>query len=211
MDDALFSTPHRRHNPLTGEWLLVSPHRTQRPWLGQTELAPSERRPAFDPACALCPGNRRAGGAVNPGYPGIFVFDNDFGALLPDGGVPSSVHAAADDADVDMDPLLRAEPVQGRCKVICFSQRHDLTLAEMDTTSVAAVIETWASETAALGETYRWVQVFENKGTAMGCSNPHPHGQIWAGSALPQQAAAEDRQQRAHFDRHGSPLLIDYL
>jgi UDPglucose--hexose-1-phosphate uridylyltransferase len=197
--------PHRRYNPLTGEWLLVSPHRAQRPWLGQTELAPSEQRPAFDPGCALCPGNRRAGGTVNPVYPGTFVFDNDFGALLPDGGAPDV------DAAVDRDPLLRAEAVQGLCKVICFSPRHDLTLAEMDTPSVAAVIETWASETAALGQTYRWVQVFENKGAAMGCSNPHPHGQIWAGSALPQQVDAEERQQRAHFDRHGSPLLMDYL
>jgi len=137
---------------------------------------------------------------VNPSYSGTFVFDNDFSALLPGVG-------PADGAD---DPLLRAEPTSGICRVICFHPRHDLTLAEMDVNGIAGVVDTWTAETAALGESYRWVQVFENKGAAMGCSNPHPHGQIWASSAIPSEPANEDRLQRAYFDRHRSPLLCDY-
>ncbi len=196
------SQPHRRYNPLTGQWLLVSPQRTRRPWQGQTESVQGQRRPAYDPTCYLCPGNRRAGDAMNPAYTGTFVFDNDFSALLP-GALPPVEPGAAD-------PLLRAEPAAGLCRVICFSPRHDLTLAEMDTAAVAEVVDTWAAETAALGERYRWVQVFENKGAVMGCSNPHPHGQIWASRALPTEPAAEDRHQRAYLEAHGSPLLVDY-
>jgi UDPglucose--hexose-1-phosphate uridylyltransferase len=196
------SQPHRRYNPLTGQWLLVSPQRTRRPWQGQTESVPTDRRPAYDPACYLCPGNRRAGADVNPSYAGTFVFDNDFSALTP--GVPTLVDPGAPD------PLLWAEPTRGTCRVICFSPRHDLTLAEMDAPAVTGVVDTWAAETAALGETYRWVQVFENKGAVMGCSNPHPHGQIWASSTLPSEPDAEDRHQRAYFEAHRSPLLVDY-
>jgi len=201
-DDAL--RPHRRQNPLTGDWVLVSPHRTQRPWQGGTEAPAPEQRPAYDRTCYLCPGNSRAGGAVNPRYEGTFVFDNDFPAFAST-PFTDDAHVAA-----TIDPLLRAEPTSGTCRVICFSPRHDLTLAEMDTNAVAAVVDTWAAETAALGALWRWVQVFENKGTAMGCSNPHPHGQIWATSALPTEAAAEDRQQRAYLDAHRMPLLVDY-
>jgi UDPglucose--hexose-1-phosphate uridylyltransferase len=193
--------PHRRYNPLTGQWVLVSPQRNRRPWQGQTESVPAERSPSYDPACYLCPGNRRAGNALNPSYSGTFVFDNDFSALVP-GASPADPGAR--------DPLLRAEPTSGLCRVICFSPRHDLTLAQMDVAGVTAVIDTWAAETAALGQTYRSVQVFENKGAVMGCSNPHPHGQIWASSALPSEPAAEDRHQRAYFDAHGSALLVDY-
>jgi UDPglucose--hexose-1-phosphate uridylyltransferase len=196
--------PHRRYNPLTGEWLLVSPQRTQRPWQGQVEAVAAERRASYDPGCYLCPGNRRAAGDANPAYAGTFVFDNDFSALVP-GPAPATATAAPDD------PLLVAEPVSGICRVICFSPRHDLTLAEMDTPAIGAVVDTWAAETEALGARYRWVQLFENKGAVMGCSNPHPHGQIWASSALPTEAAAEDRQQRRHFEVAGSPLLVDYL
>ena len=198
------SHPHRRYNALTGQWVLVSPHRTKRPWLGQTEPGAADRRPAYDPTCYLCPGNQRAAAAVNPSYTGTFAFDNDFSALLPDAPTATA-------ADVATDPLLRAEPVRGTCRVICFSPRHDLTLADMDPTAITAVVDTWAAETAALGATYRWVQVFENKGAVMGCSNPHPHGQVWAESALPNEAVAEDNAQRLHFARHGSPLLVDYL
>lgn len=196
--------PHRRFNPLTGEWLLVSPHRMKRPWQGQTESAPAERRPAYDPTCYLCPGNRRAGGIDNPTYDRTFVFDNDFSALLPDAPSATSSAAAAD-------PLLRAEPLSGVCRVICFSPRHDLSLAEMDDPSIAAVVDTWAAETAALGGRYPWVQVFENKGAVMGCSNPHPHGQVWASSVVPTGPATEDRTQRAYFESAGSQLLGDVL
>jgi UDPglucose--hexose-1-phosphate uridylyltransferase len=198
------SQPHRRYDPLSGRWVLVSPQRTQRPWQGQNEAVPPAARPAHDPDCYLCPGNRRAGGAVNPAYTGTFVFDNDFAALSP--GAPAGM---SDDMPSG-DPLLRAEPTQGVCRVVCFSPRHDLTLAGLAPPALRGVIDTWAAETEALGRSYRWVQVFENKGAMMGCSNPHPHGQIWAGSALPSDAAAEDRNQREWEQRTASPLLIDY-
>ncbi len=193
--------PHRRYNALTGEWILVSPHRTLRPWQGAVERVERETRPAYDPDCYLCPGNRRAGGAVNPAYTDTFVFTNDFAALLPDTPLP----------DAPSSGLLRSEPVQGTCRVICFSPRHDLTLPEMPVEQIEKVAEVWAEQTADLGARYRWVQVFENKGAAMGCSNPHPHGQIWAGSFLPRIAEQEDIQQRQYADRHGKPLLCDYL
>ncbi|HXU62670.1 MAG TPA: UDP-glucose--hexose-1-phosphate uridylyltransferase, partial [Polyangia bacterium] len=202
------SQPHRRYDPLSGRWVLVSPQRTQRPWQGQNEAVPPAVRPAHDPDCYLCPGNRRAGGAVNPAYTGTFVFDNDFAALSPGG--PADSGSSSSDGSAGEDPLLRAEPTQGICRVICFSPRHDLTLAGLDPPALRGVIDTWAAETEALGRSYRWVQVFENKGAMMGCSNPHPHGQIWAGSALPSDAAAEDRNQREWAQRTGSPLLIDY-
>jgi UDPglucose--hexose-1-phosphate uridylyltransferase len=192
--------PHRRQNPLTGEWVLVSPHRTQRPWLGQSEPPVKTVLPAYDPACTLCPGNRRAKGDLNPTYTGTFVFDNDFSAFLADAPEGAS-----------RDPLFRSESVRGACRVICFSPRHDLTLAEMAPADIAAVIDTWAVETATLGQRYRWVQVFENKGAIMGCSNPHPHGQVWASSALPNQAALEVREQAAYAAADGSSLLLDYV
>jgi UDPglucose--hexose-1-phosphate uridylyltransferase len=198
--------PHRRYNSLKGEWVLVSPHRTKRPWQGQTESAPAERRPAHDPTCYLCPGNRRAGGVENPRYERTFVFDNDFAALLSDGPADGPAAAAG-----TVDPLLRAEPITGTCRVICFSPRHDLSLAEMDESAITAVVDTWVDETMALGARYPWVQVFENKGAVMGCSNPHPHGQIWASSVVPTEPAAEDRHQRAYLEATGSRLLGDVL
>jgi UDPglucose--hexose-1-phosphate uridylyltransferase len=195
------SSPHRRFNALTGEWILVSPHRTQRPWLGRQESEGRDSRPAHDPGCYLCAGNIRAGGERNPDYAGTYVFDNDFAALKPE----STPAAAAGDG------LLRSEPASGTCRVVCFSPRHDWTLPEMPVTAIREVIDVWADQTEELGRRYRWVQIFENKGAVMGCSNPHPHGQIWAGDFLPNEAVREDRQQREHFERHGRPLLLDYL
>jgi UDPglucose--hexose-1-phosphate uridylyltransferase len=190
--------PHRRQNPLTGEWILVSPHRSQRPWQGAHEAVSEERRPPYDPGCYLCPQNRRAGQFVNPPYDGTFVFTNDFPALLP--GTPVAASAS---------PLFRSETVQGECRVICFSPRHDLTLAEMPPADIERVIGTWTAQLAELSARYRWVQIFENKGAAMGCSNPHPHGQIWAGGFVPHLIALEHRAQAEYAQAHGRPLLLD--
>jgi UDPglucose--hexose-1-phosphate uridylyltransferase len=195
--------PHRRYNPLTDEWVLVSPHRLERPWQGQVEPDRRETRLAFDAGCYLCPGNTRANGERNPPYASTFTFDNDFPALLSEPGAPAEAAS----------PLLVSEPVAGRCRVVCFSPRHDLTLAQMDATKVRGVVDAWASETETLGRdpALRYVQVFENKGAMMGCSNPHPHGQIWATSAIPLVPARKLETQRAWFERHGSDLVGDYL
>ena len=206
------SHPHRRFNALTGQWVLVSPHRTKRPWQGQTEAIARDQRPEHDPNCYLCPGNRRAQNDVNPAYTGTFVFDNDFSALLPEATVAAADAGPAGGSGGD--DLLQVQPVEGTCRVICFSPRHDLSLAQMDVTAIVQVIDTWATETTRLGAQYPWVQVFENKGAVMGCSNPHPHGQIWASSRLPNEATAEDLQQRLHVQKRGfaphSSLLIEY-
>ncbi len=196
----LGSHPHRRYNPLTGEWVLVSPNRTERPWLGQVERPPQDARPAYDPGCYLCPGNTRAGGDANPPYESTFVFTNDFASLLPD--TPA--------ADIAPHPLLRAEGERGTCRVICFSPRHDLTLPQMELADIRRVVDVWTQQVEELGRQYRWVQVFENKGAMMGCSNPHPHGQVWAGSALPNEPRKEDECQCAYLAEYGRPLLFDY-
>jgi UDPglucose--hexose-1-phosphate uridylyltransferase len=193
--------PHRRHNPLTGEWLLVSPHRAKRPWKGKIEETAPAQRPAYDPTCYLCPGNRRAEGVVNPAYESTFVFVNDFRALLEETPVVGA----------EGSPLLRAQTVRGTCRVICFSPRHDLTLPQMGLPEIRRVVDVWAEQTEELGRRWRWVQVFENKGDLMGCSNPHPHGQVWAGDALPNEPAKEEASQRAYRERHGSVLLLDYV
>lgn len=192
--------PHRRRNPLTGEWVLVSPHRLSRPWQGRVEGATGFDRPAHDPSCYLCPGNTRVGGEVNPAYADTYVFDNDFQALLQD--VPELR---------DADPLYARETVQGLCRVICFSPRHDLTLPQLDRGALRRVVDLWADQLAELGQRFRWVQIFENKGDLMGCSNPHPHGQIWALNALPNEAAKEDRHQAEHLQRTGRVLLQDVV
>lgn len=200
----MLDSPHRRFNLLTREWVLVSPHRAKRPWLGQVEKSPAGVLSAYDPACYLCPGNERAGGIRNPPYTGTYAFDNDFSALLPD----PSLESQADET-----PLLRSEPERGLCRVICFSPRHDLTLPELDLPAVEAVLSTWAEQSADLGarDFIQSVQVFENKGAIMGCSNPHPHSQIWASSLLPNEPGKELAAQADYFNEHHRPLLADYL
>ncbi len=201
MIDSLESDqPHRRFNPLKREWVLVSPHRNERPWQGRSEDAARDVKPAHDPSCYLCAGNTRVNGEVNPQYAGPFVFPNDFPALLND--TPDGAGAAHH--------LLRSEAVRGTSRVICFSERHDLTLPELPVSAIRAVIDLWADQLSELGQTYEWVQVFENKGTLMGCSNPHPHGQIWASNFLPNEIATEDASQRDHLAGTGTPLLLDY-
>lgn len=194
--------PHRRLNILTNEWLLVSPQRAKRPWQGQVADSLREKRLVYDPTCYLCPGNQRAGGAKNPQYNETFVFTNDFSALLPE-------TVAADFSDRD---LLVAKGEQGICRVVCFSQRHDLTLAEMELKDVRAVVDVWTDEYRELGsrDNINYVQIFENKGEIMGCSNPHPHGQIWAQSTIPNEPAKETAQMKKYFQSHRSCLLCDY-
>ncbi len=191
--------PHRRYNPLIGQWVLVSPHRNKRPWQGRQEKTASEQRPQYDPTCYLCPGNTRANGEKNPEYSHTYVFTNDFAALIPD--TPEATSRSQ---------LLKTGSVQGTSRVMCFSPRHDLTLPEMTTEELRVVISTWSEQTIELGQRYRWVQVFENKGELMGCSNPHPHGQIWAENILPNEINHEDSHQRLYLQEHSSPLLIDY-
>jgi UDPglucose--hexose-1-phosphate uridylyltransferase len=195
--------PHRRWNALTGEWVLVSPHRTQRPWQGQVEKLPPDTRPQFDPGCYLCPGNARAGGMRNPDYDSTFAFDNDYSALKPD--TPS--------ASLENGGLLCAEAEYGRCRVVCFNPRHDLTLARMSVDQIVPVVDTWIEEFAALGEDPRlqYVQIFENRGDMMGASNPHPHCQIWASESLPNEPSKELDRQTDYINRTGRCLLCDYL
>ena len=191
--------PHRRYNPLSDTWVLVSPHRSKRPWQGQHEDVPDMQNASYDASCYLCPGNKRANGTCNPHYSGTYVFDNDFPALLPD-----TVRAT------DTHHLLQTSPVQGTCRVLCFSPRHDLTLAEMSTVEIEAVVTSWTEQMVELGQIYRWVQIFENKGSVMGCSNPHPHGQIWATDTTPHEPAQEARTQQEYYREHNTPLLLDY-
>jgi UDPglucose--hexose-1-phosphate uridylyltransferase len=195
--------PHRRWNCLTGEYVLVSPHRTQRPWLGQVDAAPSASRPSYDPKCYLCPGNERAGGARNPAYTGTFVFQNDYSALLP-GAAPEQW---------EREGLLRAETERGMCRVLCYSPRHDLTLGAMEPAAIRTVVDLWSEQYAELGALpgIRHVQIFENCGAMMGASNPHPHGQIWAEEQIPNEPAKESARQLVHREGHGSCLLCDYL
>ncbi|WP_108125597.1 UDP-glucose--hexose-1-phosphate uridylyltransferase [Saccharospirillum mangrovi] len=193
--------PHRRYNPLNDDWILVSPHRAKRPWQGQTEAASNAVLPSYDPQCYLCPGNTRVSGETNPAYSGTYVFENDFGALMPD--TPKASHPQTD-------PLFRAEPETGVARVLCYSPDHSLTLPELPLPAIRALVDTWVDQLTELGQHYRWVQLFENKGTVMGCSQPHPHGQVWANQHLPSLPAHEDASQRRYTAEHRSPMLLDY-
>ncbi|MAD96058.1 MAG: galactose-1-phosphate uridylyltransferase [Flavobacteriaceae bacterium] len=202
MEDNLQEYSHKRLNILTGEWVLVSPHRAKRPWQGQNEEVNNDRRDSYDPNCYLCPGNTRANGSVNPDYEDVFVFQNDFAALQGD----------SPNFDVE-EGLLRATSESGICKVICFSPDHSKSLADMEVDDIHKVVCTWQQEYASLGamEDINYVQIFENKGAVMGCSNPHPHGQIWSQSTLPNEVLKKDRTQRDYFDSKQKSLLSDYV
>jgi UDPglucose--hexose-1-phosphate uridylyltransferase len=195
---------HRRYNPLTRDWILVSPNRTERPWQGQVEKPAQSSSPAYDPACYLCPGNSRAGGVHNPQYAATFVFDNDFAALQP--GLPN---LKIDEGDKH---LLIATAESGICRVVCFSPRHDLTLGQMGVVEIGGVIEVWARQYRSLGDLpfISHVQIFENRGAMMGASNPHPHGQIWATQTIPNEPRKEQEALEDYRREHGGCLLCDY-
>lgn len=192
--------PHRRFNPLTGDYVLVSPHRAKRPWQGAQETLALNNLPSFDPTCYLCPGNTRVTGDKNPDYASTYVFTNDFAALMTD----------TPNAPKNRDPLMHCESARGTSRVICFSPDHSKTLPQLSLDALEQVVRTWQLQTAELGKQYLWIQIFENKGAAMGCSNPHPHGQIWANDFLPNEAAREDASQRTWLDGRGSVMLVDY-
>ncbi|WP_221074063.1 UDP-glucose--hexose-1-phosphate uridylyltransferase [Agarivorans aestuarii] len=192
--------PHRRYNPLTGQWILVSPHRAKRPWSGQDETPSTAELPRYDEGCFLCAGNTRISGDVNPDYQGTYVFGNDFAALMTDSpDVPKSA-----------DPLFTSMEARGLSRVICFSPDHSKTLPELSIPAIRGVIDTWNEQIEELGQDYLWVQAFENKGETMGCSQPHPHGQIWANSFLPNEIERKDKHLRDYYQQYGSNLLVDY-
>ncbi|MGC7560148.1 galactose-1-phosphate uridylyltransferase [Pasteurella sp. PK-2025] len=193
--------PHRRYNPLTDQWVLVSPHRAKRPWQGQQEKVSEENKPTHDPNCYLCPRNKRITGALNPDYHKPYVFKNDFSALLEETPEPEKSD----------DPLFQLSKAEGESRVICFSPDHSKTLPLLTVEEIEAVVRVWQQQLNELGQRYPWVQIFENKGAAMGCSNPHPHGQIWANSFLPNEVAKADQTQRAYWQKYGSVMLVDYV
>lgn len=196
------SKSHRRYNILTGEWILVSPHRTKRPWQGKKDVAKPVEKVTYDPNCYLCPGNTRAGGAENPNYQNTFSFQNDFAALLEQ-----------QETEKFSNGLLQAESEEGICKVVCFSPNHSLTLPLMEVTAIKRVIDLWQTSYLELGkkEGINHVQIFENKGDIMGCSNPHPHGQIWAQKSIPEMVLKKQEQQLTYFKKHNKSLLSAYL
>ena len=196
---------HRRLNVLTGEWVLVSPHRTTRPWQGELSRPQSASEPAYDPDCYLCPGNSRAGGIRNPAYTGTFVFENDFAALRP--------NVAGQRLDIENKGLLVAEAEAGICRVLCFSPRHDFTLSSMELADIESVVGHWTEQFRELGANkfVNYVQIFENRGAMMGASNPHPHGQIWATSSIPEACVKELLWQQNYLNSHDLCLLCDYV
>ena len=202
----MFDRPHRRHKLLTHEWVLVSPQRANRPWQGQLEKTSPEVLPCYDPTCYLCPDNERAGGVKNPPYISSFVFDNDFAAILPE----DANHSSAGNQESTM---FISESETGICRVVCFSPRHDLTVPELLLDEVEEIINIWSRETDDLQQYpgIVYVQVFENKGAVMGCSNPHPHSQIWSQSQLPNEVVKKVSSQHDYFAVYGRPLLLDYL
>ena len=202
MKNELNNIPHRRYNILTGEWILVSPHRTKRPWQGKTEESKPEKKETYDHSCYLCPGNTRASGEMNPDYKHPYSFVNDFSSLLPDTPVIEYRNG-----------LLKAESESGICKVICFSPDHSLTLPLMDVKDITEVIQIWKREFEQLGskDEINYVQIFENKGAIMGCSNPHPHGQIWSQSSIPTEVCKKTGKFREYWNKHERSLLSDYL
>ncbi|XP_046901405.1 galactose-1-phosphate uridylyltransferase [Hypomesus transpacificus] len=191
---------HLRYNPLKGSWVLVSAHRMKRPWQGQVEKPPQENVPRHDPSNPLCPRSIRASGQVNPDYDSTFEFENDFPALQPDAPDPGPIQH----------PLFQSRAARGVCKVMCFHPWSDVTLPLMQQSEIVKVIDKWADLVKDLGSTYPWVQIFENKGAMMGCSNPHPHCQVWASNFLPNEPALADRRQREFLQQHGEPLLLQY-
>lgn len=195
------TTPHRRFNPLANEWVIVSPHRINRPWRGQVEKPTEKELPVYDKNCYLCPGNTRSTGIKNPKYTNTYVFTNDFQAIF------LSSHLLSQSKD----PLFKISSISGTCRVVCFSPRHNITLSEMSKKEIRNVIEVWIRQLQELGKLYKWIQIFENKGGIMGTSNPHPHCQIWATSFLPTVVAKENLTQRNYYKRYKSILLIDYL
>jgi len=203
--EVLQNFPHRRFNPLTREWVLVSPHRTERPWQGQTEPQQADPTPPYDPNCYLCPANVRAGGQRNPPYASTFVFNNDFAALQPE---TSQV-----EVDLEKKGLVVAQNESGICRVVCFSPRHDMTLSQMPVTEIRSLIDVWVEECKSLGSKpgISYVQIFENRGLMMGCSNPHPHGQIWATSTVPNEPRKEQESFAAYKAEQGTCLLCDYI
>ena len=192
--------PHRRYNPLIDEWVLVSPHRAKRPWQGQVEKLDEQVRPAYDKECFLCAGNTRINGEVNDNYTDTFVFTNDFSAIMQSTPIVKSD-----------DPLFKMATEQGESRVICFSPDHSKTLPQLSVKEISSVVDTWQQQCAELGETYLNVQVFENKGSVMGCSNPHPHGQIWAQQQLPTLVMKKQKAQQVYLKQYGSNLLQDYV
>ncbi len=195
--------PHRRLNILTGDWVLVSPHRSQRPWQGKVEEPHKEQNPGYSKSCYLCPANERANGKKNPAYNSTFVFDNDFSPLTLD-----IQNNFLNDSD-----LLVSKSEKGICRVICFSPQHNLTLAELEVSEIIEVIKTWQDEYNRLGNNpnINYVQIFENKGEIMGCSNPHPHGQIWAQENIPIEPMKEQNKQLDYYKNKSRTLLNDYL
>ncbi|OGG07009.1 galactose-1-phosphate uridylyltransferase [Candidatus Gottesmanbacteria bacterium RIFCSPHIGHO2_12_FULL_40_13] len=196
------SQPHRRYNPLINEWVLVSPQRTKRPWQGKYEKIQKEKKLIYDPSCYMCPGNIRANREKNPRYKNTFVFRNDFPPIVDTGQKESIINNSG---------ILQAAAIKGECRVVCFSPRHDLTLSEMTDDQIQDVILTWISQIEEFKHKYNWVQIFENKGELMGCSNPHPHCQIWASNFIPNEVSKEDIQQKKYFEKNDSVLLVDYV